>query len=524
MNLPSQHPLPCFNEFENALKRARGELRVRVKQILSKLDSDEWKSLIFLIYDEANAFHEGFRTISELSRNQIDKVSDSLLRILNSSQDYETALDPLIEAFYHLGRYDILEDDLKLCMDHSLHQVCQSLSSLYSENLALFQVFSGLTQEQADQFVSLRLKNWHSHHQDEMLEVLFLRNLDPKRKSYLDLISDIYEGLIDQDLHPMASLLQPYVWEKNSISPGGHNTLEGLDITDFYPMPQGEPHGLCIIINVNNFMEAKDAQDDFPLDTRRGSDIDKDLVEGTFKLFGFTIVTLDNPDYEEFCSFFTKLRKDVRLYAMAALAVCVMTHGDKDDNLYLADRKCIYVTDLRKLCYARALIGKPKMFFIQACRGEENLTPILLQRDATITSNTESDCIIAAATVGKHSAMRSQSSGSWYINDLCSTLQEIGHRKPLKTVLNVTRTKLKERMDTFRGMYITQISEDKVTLTKEVQLKRGGESSFIEGILDLTILKIFQELMEFLISEAVDEVNPNIALQEPFYFNSWEES
>ncbi|RXG67839.1 hypothetical protein Avbf_10720 [Armadillidium vulgare] len=132
MNLPNQHPLPCFNEFENALKRARGELRVRVKEILSKLDSDEWKSLIFLIYDEANAFHEGFRTISELSRNQIDKVSDSLLRILNSSQDYETALDPLIEAFYHLGRFDILEDDLKLCVPKSKLFIFRKFGSVSS--------------------------------------------------------------------------------------------------------------------------------------------------------------------------------------------------------------------------------------------------------------------------------------------------------------------------------------------------------------------------------------------------------
>lgn len=43
------------------------------------------------------------------------------------------------------------------------------------------------------------------------------------------------------------------------------------------------------------------------------------------------------------------------------------------DQIYLHDRSCISITDLRKLCFSQALLNKPRLYFIQACRGEEAL-------------------------------------------------------------------------------------------------------------------------------------------------------
>ena len=37
---------------------------------------------------------------------------------------------------------------------------------------------------------------------------------------------------------------------------------------------------------------------------------------------------------------------------------------------------------------------------------------------------------------------------------------------------------------------------------------KRGEESFVEGVVDLVTLKVFQDIMECLISDAVDEMMP----------------
>lgn len=56
--------------------------------------------------------------------------------------------------------------------------------------------------------------------------------------------------------------------------------------------------------------------------------------------------------------------------------------------------------------------------------------------------------------------------GSWYITDLCQALQEYGHILPIKNVLHKTRKNLKERVESMNNTYITQLSEEKDTLTR----------------------------------------------------------
>lgn len=56
--------------------------------------------------------------------------------------------------------------------------------------------------------------------------------------------------------------------------------------------------------------------------------------------------------------------------------------------------------------------------------------------------------------------------GSWYITDLCQALQEYGHVMPVKNVLQKTRQSLKSRMGSMNNAYVTQLSEEKVTLTR----------------------------------------------------------
>lgn len=71
---------------------------------------------------------------------------------------------------------------------------------------------------------------------------------------------------------------------------------------------------------------------------RHGSDIDKERLTGTFKLFGFHVLHFDNPDHQQLRNYFRSLRMDARLAVVSCLAVCLMTHGDENGKWLLPHR------------------------------------------------------------------------------------------------------------------------------------------------------------------------------------------
>lgn len=59
------------------------------------------------------------------------------------------------------------------------------------------------------------------------------------------------------------------------------------------------------------------------------------------------------------------------------------------------------------------------------------------------------------------------------------------------------------RVGSMNNKFVTQLSEDKDTLTKDVQLVRADEEHFLEGIIDLVRLEVVEKLVEDLFEEAL---------------------
>lgn len=131
------------------------------------------------------------------------------------------------------------------------------------------------------------------------------------------------------------------------------------------------------------------------------------------------------------------------------LVVALMSHGDKG-ILYAMDQT--YPVDLLWENFlgdnCPTLIGKPKMFFIQACRGDQVDPGVTLtstgdfvdsgssQRDqVNFTIPKTADLLVMYSTYDGHYAWRNPDFGSWFIQAICIEFTENGKNRDLLTLL-----------------------------------------------------------------------------------------
>lgn len=123
------------------------------------------------------------------------------------------------------------------------------------------------------------------------------------------------------------------------------------------------------------------------------------------------------------------------------LLVAVMTHGDPGilhcrDTVYRTQELWLHFTGDK----CRSLIGKPKLFFIQACRGTM-VDPGVSVNDETdgysisYVIPTQADFLIAYSTAEGYYSWRNPSHGSWFIQALCEELRLHGRTRDLMTLL-----------------------------------------------------------------------------------------
>lgn len=126
---------------------------------------------------------------------------------------------------------------------------------------------------------------------------------------------------------------------------------------------------------------------------------------------------------------------------------CIMSHGCTD-GVYGTDVKTISRDDIFgpfSGTSCPSLINKPKVFFIQACRGKEYHLPVETQADSyqevekdlesedeassdadavqMSTIPSEADFLIVRSTVKGYVSFRETISGSWFIQSLCKQLE-----------------------------------------------------------------------------------------------------
>ena len=133
-----------------------------------------------------------------------------------------------------------------------------------------------------------------------------------------------------------------------------------VDSDSYYKMDTN-PRGLTIIINNKDFLPG------LGLAERKGTDVDAYALHKLFLDLGFTVEFHRNITCDEI----TKILKKASVMdhsKHSSFVCCILSHGD-EGVIYGTDGK----VEIRELTSYfgrnRSLVGKPKLFFFQACQG-----------------------------------------------------------------------------------------------------------------------------------------------------------
>ncbi|XP_037370881.1 caspase-2 isoform X2 [Talpa occidentalis] len=223
---------------------------------------------------------------------------------------------------------------------------------------------------------------------------------------------------------------------------------------------QSRPRGLALVLSNVHFTGEKD------LEFRSGGDVDHSMLVTLFKLLGYSVHVLLDQTAQEMQE---KLQDFAQLPAHRATDSCIvalLSHG-VEGGVYGVDGKLLQLQEVFRLfdnANCPSLQNKPKMFFIQACRGDETdrgvdqqdgkqhaRSPECEESDAgrevllKVRLPTRSDMICGYACLRGTAAMRNTKRGSWYIEALTQVFSERAGDTHVADMLVKVNALIKER-------------------------------------------------------------------------------
>jgi hypothetical protein len=195
--------------------------------------------------------------------------------------------------------------------------------------------------------------------------------------------------------------------------------------------------GFALIINNKDFLPSLE------LDSRQGTDKDASTLEYTFMNLGFDVKTLHNLTADN-------MRNILERYAEfdhsdADCFCCILlSHGD-EGLIYGTDDVCELDKLIEPFKFSRSLAGKPKLFFIQACRGTNLMDgidsdPFSVEYVQKVP--VEGDFLFAYSTISGHYSWRNSVNGSWFIQSLCKVLNEQGNDLDIMRILTAVNRRV----------------------------------------------------------------------------------
>ena len=259
------------------------------------------------------------------------------------------------------------------------------------------------------------------------------------------------------------------------------------------------PTGICLIINNRNFenyvnvAEAKRRLQlqghDYPvpnvgLKNRVGSAQDIQKVSDLFKSFGFEVIVHEDLDSRDMLKQLQTIsRKNHSAYDCFVLII--MSHGALG-SIYGVDGmpvRCSEIKSIFKPTQCPTLLNKPKIFFFQACQGEQTMEGHSTAPVADVTdietdghgvlpvNNTpsEADFLICYSTVPGYISYRSRTNGSFFINFVVDSLKTLHATEDVLSIMTHVNLELANHS-------LNQTAMPVSTLRKKVFFKQQNPS------------------------------------------------
>ncbi|XP_064883933.1 caspase-2 isoform X3 [Oncorhynchus nerka] len=235
------------------------------------------------------------------------------------------------------------------------------------------------------------------------------------------------------------------------------------------------PRGLALVISNVSF-DSCAAPD---LDSRKGGEVDEEVLRKVFTELDYIVTVRRDLTAQGMRECIEQFGRRQQHQTVSSCVVCLLSHG-VEGAIYGTDGQLLeldWVFEAFDNAHCPLLQNKPKMFFIQACRGEEmdcgveqpdgperTQSPGCEQRDAgregegdgdtrqmeergrlRVKLPQRSDMICGFASLKGTAAMRNTKRGSWFIQEVNSALRFRARDTHLSDILVQVNGRIKDR-------------------------------------------------------------------------------
>ncbi|EDO31855.1 predicted protein, partial [Nematostella vectensis] len=192
--------------------------------------------------------------------------------------------------------------------------------------------------------------------------------------------------------------------------------------------------GYVLIINNQEFPSRSDVE-------RKGSAEDVKQLYQLFDDFGMTVKTIQNKTSLEMLELLEETsEKD---FTKFDCFICIILSHGSHSGIYGVDEKAVQVESLTNKFRGStcpSLQGKPKVFFLQACRGakkelvavESDSEPVPIRHSGLPS---DSDFLICYASSPGYESYRNPELGSWFIRSIVDVFRNFGETEHLMDLM-----------------------------------------------------------------------------------------